>query len=240
MSARQVLLGTMVATTGIELAGAAIWGLLNVPESSVPALLLSALLAVLVPVVLGLTTSVVLGITSGLSLPAAAGRAVSGLRGFAAGLVVLGLLYVVTTRIVDLWVEHAGEIDALFLRYAGTASTLWLHTTVGWLLWLLCWGGGLAAVVGATRAAVDGRSVPAGLAHAWSVRTLGTVVSAVLVVYALWSAVYWRPKGLPDDSAELMFVGAKLLVLYLTATVVCVVALAVAGGEAATAGDDAM
>ena len=227
MSARQILLGTMVATTGLELAGAATWGLLNVPESSVPALLLSA---VLVPVVLGLTTSVVLGITGGLSLPVAARRALPGLRGFAAGLVVLGLLWVVTTRLVDLWVEHAGEIDALFLRYAGTASTAWLHTSVGWLLWLLCWGVGLAAIVGATRAAVHEQSVLTGLGRAFSVRVLGTAIGALLVGYALWSVVFWRPKGLPDNSAELMFVGAKLLVLYLVATVASVVALAIAGG----------
>lgn len=230
MSARQILLGTMVATTGLELAGAATWGLLNVPESSVPALLLSAVLAVLVPVILGLTTSVVLGITGGLSLPAAARRALPGLRGFAAGLVVLGVLWVVTTRLVDLWVAHAGEIDALFLRYAGTASTAWLHTTVGWLLWLLCWGVGLAAIVGATRAAVHEQSLLTGLARAFSVRVLGTALGALLVGYALWSVVFWRPKGLPDNSAELMFVGAKLLVLYLVATVASVVALAVAGG----------
>lgn len=232
MSARQILLGTMVATTGIELAGAATWGLLNVPESSVPALLLSALLAVLVPVILGLTTSMVLGITGGLALSAAARRALPGLRGFAAGLVALGLLWLVTTRIAASWVEHAGEIDALFLRYAGTASTAWLHTVVDWLLWLLRWAVGLAAIVGTTCAAVDNQSVRAGLARAVSVRVLGTVLGTLLVGYALWSVVYWRPAGLPDDSAELIFVGAKLFVLYLVATVVSVMALAIAGGDA--------
>lgn len=229
MSARQILLGTFVATTGVELAGAATWALLNVPESSVPALLLSALLAVLIPVILGVTTAIVLGITGGLAFPTAVQRALPGLRGFAAGLVVLGVLWVITTRLVDLWVEHAGEVDALFLRYAGTASTMWLHTSVGWLLWLLCWGVGLAAIVGATRAVVHGRGIIAGLVRAFSVRLLGTAVVTLLVGYALWSAVYWRPKGLPDDSAELIFVGAKLLVFYLVATVGAVTALAVAG-----------
>lgn len=226
MSAGRVLLGTVVAAVGAALAGGALWGLLNVPESSVPMLLVSALLALLVPVLLGLTTATVLGIVSGHGIAVAARRATTGLRGFAAGLLVLALLWYVTGAIADLWVEHGGEIDALFLRYAKTASTAWLHTGVGWLLWLACWGLGLAATAGATRGALDGSGVLPGLARALSPRLLGTTLIALLLVYGLWQGVYWRPQGLPDDSAELLFVGAKLGVLFIVGAVIAVAGLA--------------
>lgn len=215
MNLKSVGLTSLVAIAGTALVGGAYWALLNVPESNVLALALSALLIVLISLLAAYVLSVALAVASGSRLVSAAGAGVRGIAGFLVGAVVFVVLWYLTTSIEGQWTLHAGEIDALFLRYAGTANTAWLHTTVAWVMWVIRWGVGPALIIGATTTRVTRGSIGRGLSLGLSPLPLGATLLALLAAYELWSIVYWRPKGLPADSAEVAFVSAKLAVLLL-------------------------
>ncbi|MFN7983705.1 MAG: hypothetical protein U0Q11_17800 [Vicinamibacterales bacterium] len=235
MNLKSVALVSLLAMAGAALTGGAYWALLNVPESNVLALAFSALLVVLIAVIAGYALSVALSAASGSSIGQAVQEGVRGVPGFLTGGIVFVVLWYLTTSIDAQWTEHAGEIDALFLRYAGTAHTAWLHTTVGWVLWLIRWGVGAAVVAGATTTSVTRGSIGRGLSLSVSPLPLGATLLALFVAYELWAFVYWRPKGLPADSAELAFVSAKLAVLAVVNAVLVAIVCHVFTRAAATA-----
>ena len=231
MSARTVLSGLVVTILGAALAGGAYWELLRVPESNVLALLLSALLVLLGALILGVTIGTVIAIAGGEAPRAALGRGVRALPGFLLGSVVLLALVWLTGAIGGQWALHRGEIDALFLRYGGTDRTAAVHTGIEWLMWLLRWGLGLAAVAAATAGAAAVRDSAGtggavrGLGQALALRPLGATVLALLAGWGMWSYVYWRPKGMTADITELAFVSVKLGALFLAGSVLVVLVL---------------
>ena len=227
MSARTVLSGLAVTIVGAALAGGAYWELLRVPESNVLALLLSALLVLAGALILGITVGTVIAVAGGQTPRAAVARGVRALPGFLLGTVVLLALVWLTGTIGEQWALHRGEIDALFLRYAGTDRTDGVHTSIEWLMWLLRWGLGLAAVAASTAgvAAVQGTGAVRGLGRALAPLPLGATVLALLAGWGLWSYVYWRPKGMTADLTELAFVSVKLGVMFLAGAVLVVLVL---------------
>ncbi len=225
MTIRSVWLGLLLAVVGAAATAGVFWLLLQVPESNAFALALSAGLVVLLAILAGYTTSVVVTALDGSTVVDAARRGPKGLPGFLLGLAVFGALWYVTIVIDGQWSLHSGEIDALFLRYAGTSNSRWLHTSISWLLWLVRWGIGLAVVCGVTTSRVKRLSVGRGFGLASSPLPLGATVAGLLVGYGLWSLVYWRPRGLPADTAELLFVSVKLSTLLLFGAMIAVLVL---------------
>ena len=231
-----VAVGSLLTMVGAAVAGGVFWLLLSVPESNVFALLLSALLVLLLTLLSGYVASVVLSVAGGLRVAPAAARGVRGLPGFLVGVALFAALWWVTSSIDQQWTLHRGEIDALFLRYIGTANTGWVHTAVAWTLWLVRWGVGLSLVCGTTAASVARAGLRRGVGVAFSPLPLGTSVAALVVGCGLWSLAYWHPKSLPANTVELVFVTAKLSVLFiLAAVIVTLVFHAFARASAATA-----
>ena len=113
----------------------------------------------------------------------------------------------------------------MFLRYVGTSNTRWLHTGVTWLLWIVRWGLGLAVICGATAGSVRRSGVRHGLGLALSALPLGTILAALLSGYGLWSLANWRPKSLPANTAELLFVSFKLSALFVLGALIVVLVL---------------
>ncbi len=222
---RQVLTNVVVTLAGAALAAGAYWGLLNVPESNVLALGLSALLVILAVVLVGLTLAAVLAHAGGRSLRQALTQAPRRLPHFLLGVVVFAGLWALTAFIQSQWGLHQGEIDAMLLRYAGTANTAWLFTSVSWVLWVVRWGLGLAIIGGLTA----GRP-----ALAVSGLPLGATIAALLTWWAMSGLAYWRPRAIPADSAEIIFVAAKLGVLALVSALLVVAVLTVYARRTAT------
>ncbi len=241
MSARTVWSGLIVTIVGAALAGGAYWELLRVPESNVLALLLSAALVVVGVLVVGLTIGTVIALANKAPIRPALARGIRALPGFLLGAVVLLGLVWLTGLIDDQWALHRGEIDALFLRYGGTDRTAGIHAAVAWLMWLLRWGLGLAAVAAATAGvaaspgSAAGGGAVRGLGQTFALRPLGATVIALLAGWGLWSFVYWRPRGMTADSTELAFVSVKLGALLLAGAVLVVLVLHVFARRAATA-----
>lgn len=234
MTARTIASGSAVTVAGALVAAGAYWELLRVPESSVPALMLSAGLALAIVLVLGMTTGVVIALAGGAGSRAAVGRGVRALPGFLIGGLVLLTLLWLTGSIAGQWTLHRGEIDALFLRYASTDRTAWLHAGIDRLMWLLGWGLGLAAIAAATAgiATARGRGAARGLSDALSPRPLGATFAALVAGWGLWSMAYWRPTGLAADATELAFVSVKLGAMFVVASILVVLVLHVFARQA--------
>lgn len=201
-------------------AGAALVGFLYTPESNVLMLAVSALLVVLAGVILLLSSSsaahaLVHGQRPWSSLGAAARR----LPIVIAAILVLGLICGGAGWFESWWLSRAGEFDAAAIAAGDLTRTGWVHSAVHWIVvavqWVLvpAW---LATVL-AWAAGYDARDVltlkwlTAGLD--WRL-LLATALGVTLLVWLPWRYVYWRPRGLPVSSAEVMFSGAKLAVIY--------------------------
>lgn len=210
MTTKGLLTAFVVLAAGAVLSGGVYWALLNVPESNVLALLLSGVLVVLIAAISACTVGVATGVVRGSGLVEALRGAHRSLAGFVAGAVVFTVLWWITTLVDTQWANHRGEIDALFLRYAGTANTSWLHSASSWLMWLIRWDIGLLAVIGAIAASYARRSVIQGLSTAFDVLPFIMCTAALIAGYWLWKVTYWRPATVSPGTAELMFVGAKL------------------------------
>lgn len=213
MSGKGVVTAFAVIATGAALSAGAYWALLNVPESNLLALLLSATLVVLAAAIAAGTIGVAVGVARGSRLLESLRYAHRSFPGFATGLVVFAVTWWITTTIDTQWAIHRGEIDALFLRYAGTANTSWAHTLTAWLMWLLRWNVGLLAMVGAIAGSCSRRGAVSGLASILNGSALVACTLALVSGYWLWTLAYWRPAGVSSGTSEVMFVGAKLGVL---------------------------
>ena len=158
---------------GHAVLAALFWGLLQVPESTVFMVALSALLVVLLLVVAAWVEVVALlrwrrgladgeagaAMVTGVASSAAPGGASSALtaardirvrtmaRAVPAFLIahaVSGVVFGLTAR-ADTWlIAHRGEIDAWMIAHVKTVRTAWLHTTLAWSLWLVRYGIGLS------------------------------------------------------------------------------------------------
>jgi hypothetical protein len=229
VNVRTFFIGLLLALAGTAVAAGTYWALLNVPESNVPALLLSAVLVLLLVGVAACTVGAVLAVASGTTIGGALRRAPWAIPGFVLGLLVCGALWWITTAVDSQWTLHRGEIDAVALRYVGTARTAWVHTSVAWLTWLVRWGIGTAMLAAATAGSVDasvgGRGALRSLAHALAPVPLLVTLAALIAGRALWSLAYWRPRGLTADTSELAFVSVKLGVLLVAVAAMAVVVL---------------
>lgn len=228
---RRGLIVLVVVLVGHLLVGSLSWALLNVPESSVWMLMLSATLLVLILVVIGLTeTTALLTLTPDLGLRGAAARAWTAWPFIVPALVVIGAGWWASTSLDASWTRHAGEIDAWLMFRFGWTDTSWLHRAVDILLVLVRWvigpSMGLALLASGARGGVRAIARWTWIRAALSRRQLGSLGLAWLVLVVLpLKAIYWRPDTWPPIALEPFFVAAKLGLILLATHVGWTVAL---------------
>lgn len=221
---------------GSSVAAALFWTLINVPESNVFTLSLSALLVPLFLVTIGITTAMAAALAQGVAFRAAGRRAVAALPGFVAGLAIFALLWWLTGSVDEWWRDHRGEMDAWLLRQFGATRTAFLHVTVFWMTWLVRWALGLSVILGLVTAGTLSGWRASGRGLRLAVRLLpfaATAVGVVVVNESVWRLASWRPTFLPPNWVEPAFAVTKIVVLY---TVAVAMAAAILGvfGRAAT------
>lgn len=202
------------------LAGAAALGFLYVPESNALMLVLSAVLLLVAAVLLMVSsTSAAVGLVHQRAPWRCIGQAIRRLPLVLVGIVVVGLLCAGAGGFESWWLSRAGEIDAAAIAAGDVTQTRWLHTAVRWAVIVVQWilapawlAASLAWAAGYERRDVLSLKWLAAGLH-WRL-LLVTAAGIVVLVWLPWGYVYWRPRGLPASSLELVFAGAKLATIY--------------------------
>ena len=201
------------------------WALVNVPESNVLMLGLSAALVAAILVALGWTqTTALLAWRPDVTLGAAARRGLRAAPVFLVAAAVFAVVWWVTER-ADVWLaDHAGEIDAWLIATFEVTSAAWVHRALDVVLFLLRYAAGVS--LGVALLGAGAREGWAGLRRlGWlraglSRRHLGLVGAAMtLLVFLPFQAAYWRPEALPPNAAEVVFAALKLGAIFLAANV---------------------
>ncbi len=201
------------------------WGLVNVPESNVAMLALSAALALLVVFTVGWTEAAAsLGWRADLTMGQAARRGLRAAPIVVAAAVVFALFWLLAAH-AGVWLDaHGGEIDAWLIATFETSKTAWVHRVLDAVLFIVRYVVGVSAAVALLSAGARAgwRAVGrlAWIRAAFSRRQLGIVGAAmVLFVFLPLGAVYWHPQTIPANAVEILFVAVKLGTIYLLAQI---------------------
>lgn len=191
---------------GSALTAAVYWAFLNTPESTLLALITSAVLAIAALVSLGVTVNgAILMWSNGPSRPALRRALWRAPAVVPAALVVLAVWWLVS--LAETWVAlRNGQISAWFIAHFGWADSSWLFTGIRygamWLRWVI--------------AALLAVWLMATLVHGFKFRlsvirvALASLWFAVLIALPWAYLAPWRPAWLPPTSAELAFAIVKL------------------------------
>lgn len=214
MSQRLPLIALWIAI-GHGAAGGLFWGLLQVPESSVWMLGLSAglVLAILIAL-LWVTGGVLLAWHPQIRPMRAFVSGLSASPAVCVGALLFGTVWWATRAAISWHTAHAGEIDALIMVRTGASNTLWLHRTIVWTIWVLRWGPGLTLALSLAAWIAARGTAAIGAADwfraAWHPKRWTVILALSALCFMLpWRLVYWRPAHL-SIPAEPWFVGAKL------------------------------
>lgn len=228
MSARRFVMATVTSAIGYAIAAGLFWALLNVPESSVLALTLSALLGFVAVAAVGAATAATAAVADGAPSGDAVRRSVAALPAFVVGLAIIGTLWWLTGAIDGWWLAHRGETDALFIRYLNVTRTRPLHQAVALALWIVRWVIGLSTVAALVTTAVvrPAAGLLGGIRNAVTIASLVTTLAIAGLLARAWPIVYWRPARIAPW-LEPTFVTLKLALLYAAASAVVALGIVV-------------
>jgi hypothetical protein len=214
----RLLLATVWILIGSAITAGIYWGFLITPESTIWALMVSALLALVALAMVGLTANGALVILSQGVSAAGLRRALASVPSvIPAALIVLAVWWL-TSR-AETWVAlRTGAINAWFIARFGWDDVSWLFSGVRymaeWIRWVI--SALLALSLMAGIAAVGWRAIAQA---AWLRRALrpravlvATLWSVALIALPWMFLVPWRPQNLPPSSIEFAFIVAKLSV----------------------------
>jgi hypothetical protein len=206
---------------GHALLGGVYWGLLNVPESNVVMLAVSALLSLLLLV----GAAVVQATAVGMVAPAVTPRSMAALAASVPAFVIAAAIWLAVSWLAG-WLDarhtaHAGEIDAWLIAHGDWTRTAWLHRGIGIVIWILRYVLGVSLAVGffvtwvldGVSEAIRPRRFIAALG--WK-RLLFVAAAIVVLVWLPWRAAYWRP-SMPSTFVQPLFAAVKLGLIALVA-----------------------
>jgi hypothetical protein len=243
MTARLPLITLWVAAGHAAVFGL-FWALIQVPESSLWMLGLSAVLTVAIVIVAGwIEITATLAWLPGRPVREVAQRGLKALPVFLIGLLLAVMIWWAGGRGAQWLADHRGEIDAWLMLHVGWTRPAALHGAVAWVFRFIRYP--LAVSVGLTAMATGAL---AGFRHLarprWLARALAPaplLLIGFLLLACIWAPleiVYWRPRRLPPTWIEPVFVGAKLASIYLLANVGWALVLRVVARRVAATGAD--
>lgn len=214
----RLALATLWILAGSVLTAGVYWGFLITPESTIWALLMSAVLAIVALALAGLTASGAIAMWwHGASLTAV-GRAWRSIPGVVPATLIVLLVWWLANR-VELWITmRSGPINAWFIARFGWDDMSWLFTAIGvaadWFRWVIA--ALLALSLMAGYVAIGWRAItqPAWIRRALAPRAIAvaTLWFGGLIALPWLYLVPWRPQSLPPTSLEFAFIVTKLSV----------------------------
>lgn len=221
----RLLLATVWTLIGAAITAGVYWAFLITPESSVLALLASAVLSIIALVLAAFTINGTIEIWSrGFSF----GGVLRSMRAIAfaipAALIVL-LMWWLTTRFENAIAMRSGQINAMFIARFGWDDISWLFTSIRylaiWLRWVVASLLALSLMAAGLSAGWPALGQAAWLRRALHPRAIAVATLWFVVLIAVpWTVlVPWRPQNLPPTSAEFAFIAAKLTLSALLAAI---------------------
>lgn len=231
MIVRALSLTAWVAV-GHAVVAALLWFLLQVPESNAWMLGASALIVVAAIALTAWIEGVgVAAWTPGARWRESLALSAWALPGAILGIVLFGLVWLLTAHLAIAWSSHRGEIDAWLMLHTGWARTGALHLAMSWVIVFLRCVLGLSLAV-----TMIGWAVIRGTSRLWRLGWLPAACSPIRLVliasvlfctaWLPWKAVYWRPAWIEPNWQEPAFLAVKLGALYLFASLGWTVILA--------------
>jgi hypothetical protein len=218
------VIGRLLRITAWLLAGHVVvaglfWAMLNVPESNVAMLGLSALLVIVLFVLEGLVGAgaVLLGASPGGWIPPI-GRALRAVPSAVVALILYAAVRYIFTGLSVRYDDVTSQIDAWLIARLDWTRTAGLHQVVAWSLWgvghALAASLALAVVVRGTLGVGAETGRLRWLTAAFSpVRLALLGVTLFVFVWLPWQPAEWRPTSLPVSIVEPIVAGIKLLVI---------------------------
>jgi hypothetical protein len=214
----RLALATLWVLVGSVISAGVYWGFLITPESTVWALMASAVLAALALALVGLTASGAIAMWWHGASRNGVRRALRSIPGVVPATLIVWLIWWLAHR-VEVWITmRSGQINAWFIARFGWDDMSWLFTAIAyaadWFRWVIAALLALSLMAGFV--AIGWRALTQ---WAWVFRALRprTVAAATLWSVALIALpwVYllpWRPQNLPPTSVEFAFIVTKLSV----------------------------
>ncbi len=209
---------TVWILAGAALTGGVYWAFLNTPESTVGALLLSALLAVIALVLLAITVNGAVAAWSMGPSRESFKTSITGTPTIVPAVAIVGVVWWLTGRVTTWVTAHSGEINAWFIAQFGWDDISALFTGITWVANWIRWVVGpllslsliASLLVGGWQSATRLSWIRRALAP--TRLGLATVWFALLVAAPWIYLAPWRPRGLPATSIEIVFMVVKLSV----------------------------
>jgi hypothetical protein len=207
---------TLWILAGAVVTGGVYWALLNTPESTIGALLLSALLATVLILLLGVMINGAIAAWSADAWGDSFRRSIRNTPAVLPAIIIVVSAWWLIGHATAWIASHNGPISAWFIARFGWADVSWLFTGVSWVGGWLRWIAVPLVALSLVAAVAHSGWTPAARAQ-WNRRafspvrlSLATVWFAVLVAAPWLYLAPWRPRGLPANSLEIAFIAIKL------------------------------
>jgi hypothetical protein len=214
----RLALATLWILVGGALTAAAYWAFLITPESTVWALVMSAMLAVAALTLAGLTAGGAIAMLWHGASFIGVKRALHSVPGVIPAALIVWLIWWLTNR-AEVWIAmRSGPINAWFIARFGWSDMSWLFTASGitadWLRWVIAALLALSLMAGFVAIGWRALGQSAWLRRALSPRAIAaaTLWFGCLIALPWIYLVPWRPANVPPTSVEFAFIVAKLSV----------------------------
>ena len=214
----RLALATLWIMVGCVITATVYWAFLITPESTVWALIMSAMLAVAGLALAGLTASGAIAMWwHGASISGVT-RALQAVHGVIPAAVIVWVIWWLAHR-VEVWITmRSGQISAWFIARFGWDDMAWLFTAIGiaadWFRWVIAALLALSLMAGFVAIGWPSLAQSAWLRRALRPRTIAaaTLWFGALIALPWLYLVPWRPAGLPPTSVEFAVIVGKLSV----------------------------
>src|SRR5689334_16754579 len=221
---------------GVAISGGVYWFFLTTPESTVWALITSAVLAIVALTLAGFTITGAIAILSNGVSRATLMRAMRAIPSIVPALIIVLIIWWMTIRVETWFGMRNGQINAWFIAQFGWADVSWLFRliryTAMWFRWIVASMLALSLMTGFVIVGARAIAQLAWLRRALRPRALvlSTLVFIVLIALPWKYLVPWRPAGLPATSIEMAFIATKLSVAAVMAAIAIAVMIREASG----------
>jgi hypothetical protein len=214
----RLLLASAWILIGSAITAGVYWGFLVTPESTIWALMVSALLAIVALAMIGLTANGALVILSHGVSAAGLRRALASIPSVVPAAFIVLLVWWLTSR-AETWIAlRTGAINAWFIARFGWDDVSWLFSgaryLAEWFRWVISALLALSLMAGVAAVGWQTIAEVAWLRRALRPRAMlaATLWFVALIALPWMFLVPWRPRNLPPSSIEFAFIVAKLSV----------------------------